>query len=105
MNAANGAFVLVEAINKRPHPIVPQLDDSAVETGEDPWPLRVETQSLDTVALRLEFSQHRKPNQRSPQLSTLSNQNKKISKTDNSIKAKLEAKTLNNTRSKEKTQL
>ena len=27
-------------------PVVPQLDDPVVQAGEDPWPLRVERQSL-----------------------------------------------------------
>ena len=27
-------------------PVVPQLDDAVVQAGEDPWPLRVERQSL-----------------------------------------------------------
>lgn len=61
MNAADRAIVLVEPVNQRPHPVIPELDYAAVETRKDPWPLSVKAKPLDPVALRLEFRQHRPP--------------------------------------------
>lgn len=58
MDAADGAVVLVELVDQGSHAVVPELDDAAVETRQDPWPLRVETQALHSVTLRLEFRQH-----------------------------------------------
>lgn len=58
VNAADGAVVLVEAVEERAHAVVPHLDDPAVEAGEDPWAARVEGEALDPVALGLELGQH-----------------------------------------------
>ena len=58
MHAADGAVVLVEAVEEGAHAVVPHLDHPAVEAGEDPWPPRVEAQALHPVALRLELGQH-----------------------------------------------
>lgn len=60
VDAADGAVVLLEAVDERPHAVVPELDDTAVEAGEDPWTLGVEAQPLNAVALGLEFRQHRR---------------------------------------------
>lgn len=58
MDAANRPVVLVEAVEEGTHAVVPHLDHPAVETRQDPWPTRVETQALHPVALRLELGQH-----------------------------------------------
>lgn len=58
MDAADGAVVLVEAVEEGAHAVVPHLDHPAVEAGQDPWPPRVEAQPLHPVALRLELGQH-----------------------------------------------
>ena len=50
--------MLVKSVNESPHPVIPQLDHAAVKTREDPWPLTVETQSLHSITLGLEFRQH-----------------------------------------------
>ena len=39
-------------------PVVPQLEDSVVEGGEDPGPVDVEGQTLHPGGLGLELSQH-----------------------------------------------
>lgn len=57
-DSANGTVVLLELVNERSVSVVPELDDSGVETGKDPGPSRVETQSLHSLALRLEFGEH-----------------------------------------------
>lgn len=49
VNSTHGAIVLVKSIDKRAHAIVPQLDDSAVQARQDPWPLRVEAQAFDPI--------------------------------------------------------
>lgn len=58
VNAPNGSIVLVEAINKGAHTIIPELDHAAVETGQDPWPLGVKAQPFHSIALRLKLRQH-----------------------------------------------
>ena len=50
---ADGSVVLVEPIDERPHPVIPQLDHPAVQRREDPWPLRVEREALHAVRLGL----------------------------------------------------
>lgn len=66
VDAPDGPVMLVEAVDECPHPVVPQLDDAAVEAGEDPWPLAVEAEALDSVALGLELCQHRVRSSTSP---------------------------------------
>lgn len=58
MEGADGAVVLVEFVEESAHAVIPELDDAAVETGEDPWSLRVEAEAFYSVTLRLEFRQH-----------------------------------------------
>lgn len=58
MNTTDRSIVLVESINESPHPVIPELDHTAVKTRQDPWPLTMETQSLDPIALRLKLRQH-----------------------------------------------
>ena len=58
VDAPDGPVVLVEAVEEGAHAVVPHLDHPAVETRQDPWPTRVETQALHPVALRLELGQH-----------------------------------------------
>jgi hypothetical protein len=58
VDAANRPVVLVEAVEEGAHAVVPHLDHPAVETRQDPWPTRVETQALHPVALRFELGQH-----------------------------------------------
>lgn len=38
-------IMLVKLVDKSAHAIVPQLDDTVVQTSENPGPFRVETQS------------------------------------------------------------
>lgn len=40
-------IVLVESVDERAHAVVPQLDHTAVQRGQDPWTLGVEAQALD----------------------------------------------------------
>ena len=58
MNTTNRTFVLVEPIDQSTHTIIPELDHTTVQTGEDPWSLRVEGEALNSVTLRLELRQH-----------------------------------------------
>jgi hypothetical protein len=58
VDAPDGPVVLVEAVEEGAHPVVPHLDDAAVEARQDPWPPRVEGQALDPVALGLELGEH-----------------------------------------------
>lgn len=60
MDAADGAVVLVKAVDESAHAVIPELDHTAVKTRQDPWPLAVEAQPLHTVTLGLEFRQHLK---------------------------------------------
>lgn len=57
VHAAHGAVVLVEAVDKRAHAVVPELNHAAVQRRQDPWPPRVEGQALHPVALRLELGE------------------------------------------------
>ena len=50
--------MLVEPIDQSTHTIIPELDHTTVQTGEDPWSLRVEGEALNSVTLRLELRQH-----------------------------------------------
>ncbi|KAG6408793.1 hypothetical protein SASPL_131816 [Salvia splendens] len=61
MDAANGAVVLIESIDEGAHAVIPELDDAAVKTGEDPWALGVKAQAFHSIALGLEFRQHFQP--------------------------------------------
>ncbi|URD89707.1 hypothetical protein MUK42_27777 [Musa troglodytarum] len=45
-DAADGSFVLLKAIDKRAHRIVPQLDDAATEASKNPRPLAVEARAF-----------------------------------------------------------
>mmetsp|Transcript_9821 Transcript_9821/g.19423 ORF Transcript_9821/g.19423 Transcript_9821/m.19423 type:complete len:228 (+) Transcript_9821:354-1037(+) len=58
IHSSNRPFMLIEAINQRPHPVVPQLNHPAVKRGQYPWPLRMETESLHSITLCFKFSQH-----------------------------------------------
>lgn len=58
VHAADGPVVLVEAVEQRAHPVVPELDDAVVQRGEDPGPHRVEGEALHPVRLGLELGQH-----------------------------------------------
>lgn len=58
MNAADGAIVLIEAVDEGAHAVIPELDHAAVKTREDPWALAVKAQSFHSIALSLEFRQH-----------------------------------------------
>lgn len=73
MDAADGAIVLVKAVDESAHAVIPELDHTAVKTRQDPWPLAVEAQPLDTVTLGLEFRQHLK--KKSTQISKSSKAN------------------------------
>ena len=61
VNTTNRTFVLVEPIDQSTHTIIPELDHTTVQTGEDPWSLRVEGEALHSVTLRLKFRQHNFP--------------------------------------------
>ncbi|GLT41134.1 hypothetical protein SLA2020_152200 [Shorea laevis] len=45
MNAKPTSIGLVESINKSSDPVIPQLEDSAVQTRQGPWTLSVKAQS------------------------------------------------------------
>ena len=49
MHAAHGSVVLVEAVDESAHSIVPELNNTAVQAGQNPWPLGMERQTLDAV--------------------------------------------------------
>ena len=36
-------IMLVKLVDQSTHPVVPQLDDSVVQTCKNPWPLGMET--------------------------------------------------------------
>lgn len=61
MDAADWSIVLIKPINESPHPVIPELDHTAVKTRQDPWPLTMEAQSLHSIALRLKLRQHPLP--------------------------------------------
>jgi len=46
IHASNRTIMLVESIDERSHAVVPQLNHSTVQTGEDPWSPRVEAASI-----------------------------------------------------------
>ena len=50
--------MLVESIDQSTHTVIPELDHTTVQTGEDPWPFRVEGEALHSVTLCLELRQH-----------------------------------------------
>lgn len=56
VNTANGAIMLVKAVDESVHTVVPELDHATVKTGQDPWPFAMETQSLNPITLRLKLS-------------------------------------------------
>jgi hypothetical protein len=58
MNAPHWPVVLIEPVDERAHAVIPQLNNTAVQAREDPWPPRVEAQPLHPIALRLELGQH-----------------------------------------------
>lgn len=58
MNTTNRSFVFVESIDQSTHTIIPELDHATVQTRENPWSFRVETQTLNSVTLGLELGQH-----------------------------------------------
>lgn len=53
VNAAHGPVVFIEPIDESSHAVVPQLDHTRMQRGEDPWALGVERQALDAVRLGL----------------------------------------------------
>ena len=55
VDSPHGPVVLVEPVDEGAHSVVPQLDHSTVEGGEDPWPLGVEGEALDPVRFGLEL--------------------------------------------------
>ncbi len=55
VDAAHGAVVLLELLEKSAHSVIENLDGAVVEGGCDPGTLGVESKALDTVALGLEF--------------------------------------------------
>jgi hypothetical protein len=61
VDAPDGPVVLVEAVEEGAHAVVPHLNDSAMEAGQDPWAARVEGEALDPVALGLELGEHLPP--------------------------------------------
>lgn len=60
MNTTYRAIVLVKTVDESAHSVIPELDHTAVETGQDPWPLAVKAQPLHSITLGLEFRQHLK---------------------------------------------
>lgn len=50
--------MLVKSIDQSTHTIIPELDHTTVQTGENPWSFRVEGQTLNSVTLSLELRQH-----------------------------------------------
>ena len=58
MDSTNRAIVLVETVDQSAHAVVPELDDAAVQAGQDPWPSRVKAQTLHAITLGLELRQH-----------------------------------------------
>ena len=58
VDAAHRPVVLVEAVEQRAHPIVPQLHDTIVQRGQHPRPARMEGQPLHAVALGFKLCQH-----------------------------------------------
>ena len=38
-------IMFIVSVNECAHAVVPQLDDSIVQTGQDPWPRRMERQT------------------------------------------------------------
>lgn len=58
INAANRPLMLVEAIDEGAHAIVPKLDGTIVQAGQDPWTGGMEGKALDTIAFRFKLGQH-----------------------------------------------
>ena len=58
MDTMDGVVVLVKLVDKGSNAVVPELDDAVVETRQDPWLLRMETQALHSVTLCLKFHQY-----------------------------------------------
>ena len=58
MDATHRAIMLVKTVDESAHSVIPELDHTAVETGQDPWPLGVKAQPFHPITLRLEFRQH-----------------------------------------------
>jgi hypothetical protein len=58
MDSTDRALVFVELFDHRVQSVVPQLDGSSVETGEDPWPFGVEGQAFHPGGFAFEFRQH-----------------------------------------------
>lgn len=65
IHTSNRPLVLIKPINKRSHPVVPQLNHPAVQRGQYPWPLGMETESLHSITLCFKFCQLQ-PYQRHP---------------------------------------
>ena len=57
MKARNDSCVYLEALQQGRLAVVQKLDDAIVEGGQNPWALRVERQTLHTMALALELYQ------------------------------------------------
>ena len=50
--------MLVISVKQRAHAVIPELDDTIMQTGEDPRAFGVEGKSLHAVGFRLKLSQH-----------------------------------------------
>lgn len=58
VDAPDWSIVLIESVYERAHPVVPELNNAAVQAGENPWPARVKAQPLHPIALGLKLGQH-----------------------------------------------
>jgi hypothetical protein len=38
VDTTDRAFMLIKAVNECAHPIIPQLDNTTVQAGQNPWP-------------------------------------------------------------------
>ncbi len=55
--AADGAIMLLEALEQRAHSVVKNLHGAVVEGGGDPWALGVEGEALHAVAFGFELDE------------------------------------------------
>jgi len=51
-------IMFIVSVNEGAHTVVPQLDDPIVKAGQDPWPGRVEGQTLHTMRFGFVLRQH-----------------------------------------------
>lgn len=66
VDATNRPIMLVKAVNKSAHSVVPELDHPAVQAGKDPWPLAMKAQPFHPITLRLKLRQHPSPSLPNP---------------------------------------